>query len=543
MTPEPYYLNNFQKGLTWLIERYADLLDDSEHRFIEHFTGLAVASQALLVRMIMRKGPHFRASKLRYPEIGCPQHAAAPLLDCGWLQNQAALTLPELFNHLRKDELVRYLPDARPHARLKKNQLLELLVPQYPTPRPFAGWCPELDEPLYSLTIGELCERLRLLFFGNLRQDWSEFVLADLGIFRYENVEIGPQSRGFQRREDIDIYLSIQRCRDDWDTGQPLDTVLPALRALECPSPYLARRRDKLLFHIAQQLERNAELEQALQLYGQCTYPGARQRRVRVLERLERFSQAHALAREAQRHPESPAELQLIERALVRLNRQLGLDTSPVLRPSASAGRLDLLLPAPSGECVELAAARHLATTEAPVHYVENSLVCGLFGLLCWEAIFAPVPGAFFHPFHSGPMDLYSPDFHRLRAEAFNRCLQRLDTNEYQQHIRAMHVLKQGLQSPFVHWGVLDESLLELALQCIPATHIRTWCERLLGDLRENRAGMPDLIQFWPNEGRYRMIEVKGPGDRLQDNQRRWLAFCTEHGMPVDVCYVQWQAP
>ena len=53
-------------------------------------------------------------------------------------------------------------------------------------------------------------------------------------------------------------------------------------------------------------------------------------------------------------------------------------------------------------------------------------------------------------------------------------------------------------------------------------------------------AGMPDLIQFYPAERGYRMIEVKGPGDRLQDNQKRWLAFCAEHGMPVEVCYVTW---
>ena len=64
---------------------------------------------------------------------------------------------------------------------------------------------------------------------------------------------------------------------------------------------------------------------------------------------------------------------------------------------------------------------------------------------------------------------------------------------------------------------------------------------RATGDpVRANRAGMPDLIQFWPAERRYRMIEVKGPGDRLQDNQKRWLAFCAQHGMPVDVCYVRW---
>jgi len=33
---------------------------------------------------------------------------------------------------------------------------------------------------------------------------------------------------------------------------------------------------------------------------------------------------------------------------------------------------------------------------------------------------------------------------------------------------------------------------------------------------------------------------VKGPGDRLQDNQIRWLAYCAQHGMPVRVLDVRW---
>jgi hypothetical protein len=37
------------------------------------------------------------------------------------------------------------------------------------------------------------------------------------------------------------------------------------------------------------------------------------------------------------------------------------------------------------------------------------------------------------------------------------------------------------------------------------------------------------------------MIEVKGPGDRLQDNQLRWIDYCAAHGMPVTVCYLQWE--
>ncbi|MGV8597625.1 VRR-NUC domain-containing protein, partial [Pseudomonas aeruginosa] len=43
-----------------------------------------------------------------------------------------------------------------------------------------------------------------------------------------------------------------------------------------------------------------------------------------------------------------------------------------------------------------------------------------------------------------------------------------------------------------------------------------------------------------PAQRRYRMVEVKGPGDRLQDNQLRWLQFCCEREMPVAVCYVRW---
>jgi hypothetical protein len=36
---------------------------------------------------------------------------------------------------------------------------------------------------------------------------------------------------------------------------------------------------------------------------------------------------------------------------------------------------------------VEILARDHLATERSPVFYVENSLICSLFGLLCWPAI------------------------------------------------------------------------------------------------------------------------------------------------------------
>jgi hypothetical protein len=115
-----------------------------------------------------------------------------------------------------------------------------------------------------------------------------------------------------------------------------------------------------------------------------------------------------------------------------------------------------------------------------------------------------------------------------------------LDSGGYGKVIWRVFREKWGIQSPFVRWGRLDKSLLRWALTCFPAAHLRAWFEWILRDCRENRAGFPDLVQFYPEEERYRMIEVKGPGDRLQDNQRRLLEYCMSHGMPAEVCWVKW---
>jgi hypothetical protein len=104
----------------------------------------------------------------------------------------------------------------------------------------------------------------------------------------------------------------------------------------------------------------------------------------------------------------------------------------------------------------------------------------------------------------------------------------------------ATFAAKYGVQSPFVIWEALSAELIAMALDCIPAAHLSKWFERILADIKANCTGFPDLIQFWPAERRYNMIEVKGPGDRLQDNQLRWIEYCGTHQMPVSVCYLKW---
>jgi len=494
----------------------------------------------LLVRMIMRKGVHFRLGKLNYPEIGDISAAAQPLLSHGWLDDQALLSVAEVFDVLLKAELLQAFGSFIEQPKGRKDDWLPVLAEQFSESRSLCDWAPTLGDCLLSLTIMDLCDRLRLMFFGNLYQDWSEFVLADLGIFTYEKVEFCADSRGLRSREDVDACLFLHQCQLRFEAGEPLEPIVEQVSALQFDNPWLQRRRGKVLFQIGQYCERVAEFALALSIYRDCTYPGARQRMIRVLERCGEYALALELASLAEQAPESAAEQQSLQRMLPRLRRKLG---GPPLKRATPrpVERLDLQLPRTDpGMSVEFYVQAHLHEDSGPVHYVENSLINSLFGLLCWPAIFAPLPGAFFHPFQRGPVDLLNEDFQQRRAELFQACLDQLDDGRYTETIRERFTAKWGVQSPFVFWGALNEQLLEQALACLPAEHLKHWFNRLLLDIKANRAGMPDLIQFWPQHKTYRMIEVKGPGDRLQDNQLRWLEFCHQHQMPVAVCYVQW---
>ena len=542
-----YYLRNFEAVLTAVSERYADLLNDAERRFIADFAQVPQASRALLVRMVMRKGDLFRAGKLSYAEIGAADLAAGPLVAAGWVDDRPALCIDELRMLLTKPELSQMFALTPAERKMPKAALGTVLRLRWAQAQPYDLWCGGTDR-VYRLLAATLCERFRLIFFGNFRQDWSEFVLADLGIFTYEKVASAPGARAFHCRRHIEDFETLYRCRERLHAGQPLHEVREGLPPPIADCDWLAERRSRLEFQVARGFERAGDAAAAAELYEACRHPGARIRAIRLKERARHWAAARELALRARQEVLDVAEQQQLARLLPRLERKLGLAV-PRSRPGTPVPRFDLCLERPeTPRAVELLVRDHLAgvadgagvANGASVRYVENGLINSLFGLLCWDAIFAPIPGAFFHDFHRAPADFASGHFYRRRQHEFAACLALLEEGGYRQAMRRTFARKSGIESPFVAWGLLSEELLECALECFPPAHLRRWFEWIAHDVRHNRAGFPDLVQFWPAQGRYRLIEVKGPGDRLQDNQRRLLEYCVEHDMPVAVCHVRW---
>jgi hypothetical protein len=536
MTPDPlYYLSNFKEAISWVVERNQDLLTGEELAFATVFAALPVAAQALLVRLIMRRGTLFRRSKINYPEIGDLDSALSPLLALGWIDAEPGLSLGALFRLSTREELARQFPILR--SGVPKRKAYEALAPRRTDVATFGQWM-ETAEPVYRVRVAPLATRFRLLFFGTFHQEWSEFVLAQLGIFKFEDIELNQDSRPFACRTDIDCFYALYECREAFNSGAPLDQVLWLLSENSIEAEWLRDRREKLRFSIGQAVERDGDAETATLLYQECSYPDARVRLALLLERDGRRDEAAAVVRKALNHRPGEAETQKLERIAARL-RKHEIGRIHVRRNVVPPSR-DLRLTCAPTVRVEQAVRDQLTSDQAPVFYLENSLICSLFGLLCWEAIFQPVRGAFFHRFHAAPADLASPNFEARRLSMLSRCLARLDDGTYQTHVMRTFHVKFGTRSPFVHWNALDETLLQLALKCIRAEDIKLYCQRLLRSLAENCTGLPDLIQFDLQQCNYRMIEVKGPGDRLQDNQRRWLTYCQEHKLPMEICHVTW---
>ncbi len=543
-----YYLENMDTLVAWVADHHGDLLTEVERIRLADFRGLSVAARALLTRMVMRTGELFRVNKLSYPELPLPEtDALAELVEGRWLETAPVLSLDDLFRLFTLAELrpvfAGWLEQQKLPINLPKTRMREVLAEAFPEPQSLPHWLGGQAPAVVQLQDMPLFDRIRLMFFGNLRQSWTDFVLVELGVQQFERVPFTPESRAFHERADVDCYLQMHQCRERLDAGESAGDVWR-----DTPSPtgnaWLASRRDRLLLELGRQAERQGDKELAVQVFAESKHREALLKQLRLLERMKRFEDAWAIACQWQTSELSDAEAQGLARILKRLAPKVG-EPKPAAAPASEIREFTVTLPQPAIGSVELAVLSHLGTDEAPVFYVENTLINALFGLLCWSVIFKAIPGAFFHPFHIGPADLTREDFVLRRQEDFDQCFALLEDGRYRARILETFREKQGLANPFVIWPVVSEELLEQAMDCIPVSHLDALFRRLLNNLKEHRSGFPDLIRFVPGadepEQRYEMIEVKGPGDRLQDHQRRWLAFFADEGIPASVCYVRWQ--
>ncbi|WP_257264461.1 VRR-NUC domain-containing protein, partial [Endozoicomonas sp. ONNA2] len=497
--PEDYYLTNFQQLLGFVERQYADLLNCREIDFLDRFRRLAEDAQKLYVRLVGRKGPMFRLDKLSYPEIAAIELAVNELSGAGLMQVNPPLGLVAVSDLITKSELLRCFPDQLwPYRSDRKQTLVNRLVDS-------ADPCPDLPFTIVQPLCREELRTLLFLFFGNLSQDLTEFVLQDLGLNRFENYPL--TSRLFNSREELEQGLNLSQLwqavarnnnKLDPDELQALAANLPP--SSDFAHPTLKRRYARLVNAIARDLERQGALREAVASFQLSYLPPSRERRTRILAKLNDTAGALALCAEIEASPASSLELAFAQRFAKTLNGEK--------RQRQNTGFNERALELnDNGQRVEFQVQAHFIHQGWQVFYVENTLINGLAGLWFWDIIFSDREGAFFHPFQSGPADLMTPDFYRSCKDAIHQRLAEMSGNHFLDTLLATYHRKQGVSNRLVIWPALSPELITLAVSLIPIEQLRSMLQRLMFDIAHNRTGFPDLILFDPENSRYQWLE------------------------------------
>ena len=541
-----YYRDNFLRLCDTVEAQYADLLKETELLALQRFRRLEFKAQCLFVRLVSRTGPWFRESKLLYAELGPLGPTLDTLLEHGMVRTADTLSPADLGKLYTRRELEQvfasYLPSRKYRDKVSLLAAIEALALE-------VTHSSELLAALESQRIIAPCgieqvQLLQLLFFGNRHQSLTDFVLSDLGVASYYAYPLDRSQRLFPTREALDEYLACSALSDTWyalrDAGDLNDLLALAgdMLAVEILHPSSKSRWHRLCNTVARDLERRGEMDAALALYGRSQRHPARERRARILERSEDWAGCFALCQKIIAKPWCEDEREAADRILPRAQRKL--DGSRTAQKRDTFSQMQLLLPRGT-DTVELLAAADLASSWQSVHYVENKLMNALFGLAFWDQIFAAVPGAFHNPYQSGPADMYDPAFRARRSELLAARLTHLRSADLPVVLCDAYRQYAPLQCHWVDWRRIDAELVRRAARIIPNGHLLAIWERMLFDPGENRRGFPDLIALGEAQGDYCLIEIKGPGDALQNTQKRWLRYFAARGIPAQVAWVEWR--
>jgi len=537
--PPGYYADNLLSVAQLACEHSADLLGDT-HGLLVALPGLSEDAQRLLARLIMRTTPVIRSDSLGYAEVSAIDSALAELTSAGWIDLNAAVSAQALLARVKVAELKAIFTD-QVRSGDRKTTLVERILSSY-TDAAVRARCLAHSLGWVTLRAKSDLRLMQLVYFGDLYRDLTEFVMRDLGIAEFEPYPLGESARAFETAAEMRQYLMFSQLQN-----LPLQRRHSALQWLFAQiqqqvngttdpptNASIVRRRDKLLNGWGRDFERAKQPEYAHACYQRATTHPARERRVRLLaaEKTTAGDRAvQSLLEQISAQPWSFEEALFAEKFASRLAGKAA--RVPDKWPESVWFTAKPALPN-----VEWFTARTLTLNGGRAWHTENSLLTSLLGLAFWDIIFAPVQGMFTHPFQNGPRDLFWPDFRSRRGDLIdNRLSECRDKAVLWGWIERHAAEKAGRACRLVHWGAVghnNNEILRTAKASFRADTLTRVFDYMLTNLQQVRSGMPDLFVCY-GAGCYELVEVKGPGDQLQPNQRIWLGKLSELGVPCRV--------
>lgn len=486
--PPDYYCGFLDQIIAGCWRRYAAVLEPELVGFAVAWFTIGARARRLYVRLGQRRKPWVLVPGSRWAEVGCARHATAQLASQGLVTTDLrAASIMELLD-LFSSPLLRQA--AARHGILLAPTTRSALIAQCVADGTAEQILPGLLQGRLVVRAERIdcVRRFEWLYFGTSARSLQDLVAADVGTLRLPDAahpvacatrlppRDWPRLGAARRAASLHTFASDS----GWHALAQAVVAAAVSRLREDSRGLIVRREHERLIAIA----------------------------------LPRPSTGSVRTRRA-RQP-----------GLVSAAGTDGLHTIELALRSWPGG-------------VEAAAARALGSADRPCHHLENRLVLGLFGLLFHDVLQQRCRHRFDAPLQTRPRGSLTRALHLTCAPAFAARIDRLASGwDPWPGLHRTAQRRRGMRDGLVHWPAFDDALLEQLARSLSGRMLARLVWPLCADPERMRVGFPDLVRLDPARQVIECFEIKGPGDRLQPTQRRWLAWLRSIGVPACVVRV-----
>ncbi|GAB1292179.1 Fanconi-associated nuclease 1 [Apodemus speciosus] len=571
----PYYLRNFLVVLQSVLENPEDskLFDDEEKAIIAKLYQLSASGQKLYVRLFQRKLAWIKMSKLEYEEIASDlTPVVEELKNSGFLETESELqelsdvlellSAPELKALAKTFHLSRDFKKDEEAACGGQGQLSTVLLvnlgrmafPQYTVSRKTQIFRDREDLIRYAAAAHMLSDISAAMASGNweeakelsqsAKRDWDqlkghpslryhEALPLFLRCFTVGWIYTRISSRTVEVLERLHMYE---------EAVEELENLLS--QKIYCPDSR-GRWWDRLALNLHQHLKRPEEDEWAIR----CIREGLADPHVRTGHRLSLYQRAVRLRESPSCKKYKHLLRQLPEVAVGdvkhvtitgRLCPQHGMGKSVfVIEGGDTANPTTALC-----SVEELALDYYRQSGFDQGIHGEGSTFSTLCGLLLWDIIFMDgIPDVFRNAYQASPLDLLTDSFFSSREQALESRLQQIHSapaESLRAWVTEAWQAQQGRVASLVSWDRFT-SLQQAQMILSPASGVLSSVVCADAWLLTFGTAEGASLTWWCGILRAtiaRLVEVKGPSDRLSCKQMIWLDELQKLGADVEVCHV-----
>uniref|UniRef100_A0A7N9IHI6 Fanconi-associated nuclease n=1 Tax=Macaca fascicularis TaxID=9541 RepID=A0A7N9IHI6_MACFA len=582
-TGHPYYLRSFLVVLKTVLENEDDMMlfDEQEKGIVTQFYQLSVTGQKLYVRLFQRKLSWIKMTKLEYEEIASDlTPVIEELKNAGFLQTESELQeLSEVLELLSAPELkslAKTFHLVNPNGQ--KQQLVDAFL-KLAKQRSVCTW--GKNKPGIGAVILKRAKALagqsirickgpravfsRILLLFSLTDSMededaacggqgqlSTVLLVNLGRMEFPTYTINRKTQIFQDRDDLIRYAAATHMLSDISSAMANGNWEEAKELAQCAK----RDWNRLKNHPS------LRCHEDLPLFLRCFTVGWIYTRilslfVEILQRLHMYEEAvrelESLLSQRIYCPDSRGRwwdrlalnlhqhLKRLEPVTItgRLCPQRGMGKSVFVMEAGEAADPTTVL----CSVEELALAHYRRSGFDQGIHGEGSTFSTLCGLLLWDIIFMDgIPDVFRNACQAFPLDLCTDSFFASRRPALEARLQLIHdapAESLRAWVAATWQEQEGRVASLVSWDRFTSlQQAQDLVSCLGGPVLSGVCRRLAADFRHCRGGLPDLVVWNSQSHRFKLVEVKGPNDRLSHKQMIWLAELQKLGAEVEVCHV-----